>query len=236
MKFHPQKCKVLHVGKEVDDFTYTMITDGQPIELEYTKQEKDLGVTVDGTLAFEQHCELAISKANRVLGIIRRSFKYVDKDVMLTLYKSLVRPHLEYNNDIWSPKLKRTKRTLEAVQRRATRMVPELKNVPYEERLRHLGLPTLVYRRHRADMIQAFKILHQEYDLDSSKMFKSPTDDRTRGHSYKLFKERVATSLRRGFFPNRVIDLWNELPEEVVTGDIIERGYIQRETRQILVE
>ncbi len=65
--------------------------------------------------------------------------------------------------------------------------------------------------------IQTYKILHQEYDLDSSEMFKSPTDGRTRGHSYKLFKERAVTPLRRSFFTNRVIDLWNELPEEVVT-------------------
>ena len=95
-------------------------------------------------------------------------------------------------------------------------MVPELKLLSYEERLSHLKLPSLVYRRHRADMIQTYKILHQEYDLDSSEMFKSPTDGRTRGHPYKLFKDRVTTSLRRRFFANRVIDLWNELPEEVV--------------------
>ncbi len=193
-----------------------MRADDQPVELEYTKEEKDLGVLVDDTLAFEQHCELAISKANRVLGIIRRSFKYVDKDMMLTLYKSLIRPHLEYGNVIWNPKLKRTIRSLEAVQRRATRMVPELKNLSYEERLCHLSLPSLVYRRHRADMIQTYKILHHEYDVDSSGLFKSPADGRTRGHSYKLFKERTETSIRRGFFTNRIIDLWNELPEEVV--------------------
>ncbi len=108
MRFHPAKCKVLHMGKDLENFPYTMQTDGHPIELEYKKEEKDLCVTVDDTLAFEKHCELAINKVNRVLGIIRRSFKYMDKDMMLTLYKSLIRPHVEYNNVIWSPKLKRT--------------------------------------------------------------------------------------------------------------------------------
>ncbi len=107
MRFHPDKCKVLHIGKDLDEFAYTMTANNQPVELEYTKEEKDLGVIIDNTLSFEQHCNTAITKANRILGIIRRSFKYMDKEVMLTLYKSLVRPHLEYCNTVWNPKLKR---------------------------------------------------------------------------------------------------------------------------------
>ncbi len=60
-----------------------------------------------------------------------------------------------------------------------------------------------------------YKILHQEYDLDGTEFFKTPTDIRTRGHSYKVFKERAETSTRRHFFTCRVVELWNELPEEV---------------------
>ena len=222
MRFHPEKCRVLHIGKEQEAFQYLMSSNGNPTELEYTSEEKDLGVLIDNTLSFEQHADACITKANRILAIIRRSFTYMDKDMMLMLYKSLIRPHLEYGNVIWSPKLKRVVRSLEAVQRRATRMVPELSQLPYEERLRQLRLPTLVYRRYRGDMLQTYKILHHEYDIDQEIFFSSPTDKRTRGHSFKLFKNRVENTSRRQFFSNRVIKMWNDLPEEVVSASKID--------------
>ncbi len=216
MRFHPEKCKVMHIGKEIEQFQYTMTANGNSVPLEYTDTEKDLGVIIDNSLSFEQHCETAINKANRILGVIRRSFKYIDKEVLLSLYKSLVRPHLEYGNTIWNPTLKKVIRSVEAVQRRATKMVPELANLPYPERLQQLRLPSLVYRRHRGDMIQTYKILHNKFDLDEKQFFQTPPDGRTRGHPYKVFKERSETAVRRDFFSRRVTDLWNELPESVV--------------------
>ncbi len=217
MPFHPEKCKVMHIGKEIEQFRYTKLANGYSVPLEYTDEEKDLGVIVDNSLCFEQHCEAAINKANRILSVIRRSFKYIDREVLLTLYKSLVRPHLEYGNTIWNPTLKKVIRSDEAVQRRATKMIPDLTELSYPERLKQLRLPSLVYRRHRGDMIQTYKIMHHKYDLDEKQFFKTPTDGRTRGHSYKLFKERSETAVRRNFFSRRVIDLWNELPESVVS-------------------
>ena len=65
-----------------------------------------LGVLVDSSLSFEDHCEMTVNKANRVLGVVRRSFKYIDRETMPTLFKALIRPHLEYGNTIWCPKLK----------------------------------------------------------------------------------------------------------------------------------
>ncbi len=177
---------------------------------------------MDNSLTFEQHAEAAVNKANRILGAIRRSFKYIDRDVMLNLYKSLVRPHLEYGNTVWNPKLKKVVKALEAVQRRATKMVPELAHLPYHERLRQLKLPTLVYRRRRGDMLQTYKILHTKYDLQDGTFFQSASDARTRGHPYKVFKERAVSSTRRNFFSCRVTELWNELPEAVVTSPSID--------------
>ena len=101
-------------------------------------------------------------------------------------------------------------------------MVPQIAHLPYEERLEYLKLPSLVYRRHRGDMLQVYKILHHEYDLNSENFFKSPMDGRTRGHSYKVFKERAESAGRRNFFSFRVTELWNELPEEVVAAPNID--------------
>ena len=136
---------------------------------------------------------------------------------MLQLYKPLVRSRLEYGVEIWSPSLKRDIREVEAIQRRATKMIPAIKDLSYEERLRKLKLPTLVYRRKRGEMIQTYKYLHNIYDSNTEELLKLIHHDRTRGHSLKLFKERVNTSTRAQFFSSRVVDLWNSLPKEVVT-------------------
>ena len=93
-------------------------------------------------------------------GIIKRSFTYINKVMFLQLYKALVRPHLEYANVIWNPQYKRQSQMIEKVQRRATKVLSKIKEFSYEERLRALNLPCLKFRRIRADLIQAYKIIH----------------------------------------------------------------------------
>ena len=88
--------------------------------------------------------------------MIRRSFTYLDAEVVRTLYTSLVRPSLEYANAVWSPMYKKDAVAIENVQRRATKLVPKLKNLSYEERLKSLNLPSMYYRRARGDMIETF--------------------------------------------------------------------------------
>ncbi len=155
--------------------------------------------------------------ANRNLGMIFRSFTFIDKSMFLNLYKSLVRPHLEYASPIWSPMYKKDRIAIENVQRRATRLVRSLKNQTYEQRLKTLGLPSLEYRRSRADMVQTYKIM-QDIDLiDKNKLFTMASCTRTRGHSKKLFKRRARLNVRVNMFSNRVTDTWNSLTEDIVT-------------------
>ena len=105
---------------------------------------------------------------------------------------------------------------IENVQRRATRLVTSLQHLSYPDRLRSLGLPTLEYRRDRADMIQVFKILNNIDQIDKNSMFKMSTYEATRGHSQKIFKKRYRLKTRGHFFSNRIIDSWNQLPDYVV--------------------
>ena len=77
-----------------------------------------------------------------------------------TLYVSMVRPNLEYASQIWNPHLIRDIQALEKVQRRVTKLVPELQHLSYDDRLSALNLPSLLYRRRRIDMITFFKIVH----------------------------------------------------------------------------
>ncbi|XP_072018255.1 uncharacterized protein [Amphiura filiformis] len=126
-----------------------MSEEGNRRNLEVLEEEKDLGVKFDPSLTFSKHVDMVANRANRMVGIIRRTFDYINKDMLKILYKSLVRPHLEYANCIWSPVLHRDNVRIERVQRRATKIVADLKEMAYEERLKELDLPTLAYRRLR---------------------------------------------------------------------------------------
>ena len=98
-----------------------MQTPDREKRLESVDSEKDLGVIIDKSLSFGEHISSKISIANRNLGLIFRTFTYMDKDMFLNLFKSLVRPHLEYATSVWTPQFKKDMIAIENVQRRATR-------------------------------------------------------------------------------------------------------------------
>ena len=98
------------------------------------------------------------------MGVIRRTMVYLNKQNFNLLYTSLVRPYLEYGNVVWSPFFKRDITLIEDVQRRATRYVPDVNKLEYQERLETMNLPTLQYRRFRADMIETSKITRGHFE------------------------------------------------------------------------
>jgi ribonuclease P/MRP protein subunit RPP40 len=211
----------MHYGRQQEPSSYTMTNNNETLVLETTTEEKDLGVLFDPSLKFSKHVAATCKKGNQLVGIIRRPFKYLDKQMFTSLYKSLIRPHLEYAGTVWNPILKGDRWQIEKVQRRATKLLPEIKDLPYGERLRSLKLPTLVYRRLRGDMIQTFKILHGHEDIKVDQLFQLSTQSRTRGHSLKIDKQRCRTALRNHMFNQRVVDTWNALPEEIISAKSI---------------
>ena len=120
-----------------------------------TTIEKDLGIYISNNLEWDHHINTAIGKANKKLGLIKNSFEYLDEITLKLLYKSLVRPHLEYGASIWSPYWKKDIIKLESVQRRATK-IESLRGVTYDDRLKILDLPLLEERRRRGDLIQMY--------------------------------------------------------------------------------
>ena len=129
MEFNVDKCKIMHIGHSNPKHTYTM--DGS--ELSTSTAERDLGVLIDDKLRFDKHIKAIVGKANRMLGMIKIGFACLDIPVFLNLYRVLVRPLLEYCVQVWSPHHVGEKKLLEGVQRRATKLVPELRHLPYEE-------------------------------------------------------------------------------------------------------
>ena len=140
-----------------------------------------------------------INKANSMMGIIRRTFEYLDDRCFSTVFKSLVRPHIEYANQVWSPYLMKHITALENVQRRATKLIPGYKEFDYKERLKRLNLPTLSYRRLREDMIEIYKLLTGKYDYTVTSNFFTLRENYSisRGHNLNIFKERCRLNIRK---------------------------------------
>ena len=179
-----------------------------------------MGVIVDNKLNFEEHIQSKVNKANKLMGLIRRTFVHLDKDNFALLYKSLVRPQLEYAHAVWNPNLKKHIHALENVQRRATKLVPELRQLPYAQRLKCLKIPTLAYRRARGDMIETYKLFNK-YDADTIPNLEVQSRDQTRGHSRKMFIPRTKTRRYRNSFYIRIRKTWNSLHKEVVTAQSV---------------
>lgn len=207
----------MQIGSRNSNHTYHM--GGEPLHV--VQEERDLGVTISSDLKQIKHCKSACKKANTMLGFISRNFEYKTPGVMLSLYNSLVRPHLEYAVQFWSPNYRKDIELLERVQRRATKMIPSLRTKPYEERLERLNLFTLEKRRLRGDMIQVFKYLNKLSNVDHSKLFTLQTNLRTRNNGKTIQAKRCNTDIGRSYFSNRVVRHWNSLPAEVVSAETI---------------
>ena len=132
-----------------------------------------------------------------------------------TLYVSLVRPHLEYASEIWNPHLIRDIQVLEKVQKCATKLVPDLRQLTYSKRLVALNLPSLLYRRRRMDMITVFKIVHGLEGVPFDNLF-TFHNNITRGNGYKLFKHFLLSECSKIIsFMQRIIDDWNQLATDI---------------------
>ena len=157
-------------------------------------------------------------KPTKILGIIHRSFDFIDESIFVMLFKSLVCPHLEYATTIWSTLYKKDQIAIENIQRSGTRMIREIRRLSYSERLRTLGLPSLQYRRWRTDLNQVYRILHGIDRIDAGKFFEM-SGTGTRGHSLKLYKKSVRLDIKKYSFSTRVVDAWNNLADSVVSAE-----------------
>ena len=148
----------------------------------------------------------------------------------------LVRPQLEYVVHLWSPFQINLREKLEQSQRRAIKLVRNIKHKSYEEKLSTLNLMSTLDRRDRGDMIMTYNIINHRVEMDA-RFMKMNTESRTRGHTMKLKISRSKIEIRRFFFTNRIKKRWNGLSQEIINAKAIdafkkaydqEKGLIRR--------
>lgn len=140
-------------------------------------------------------------------------------DVFCKIYKTYIKPLLEYGFQIWHPYFKKDIDLLESVQRRAIKIPQALRRKSYEDRLLALRLTTLEDRRLRGDLIETYKIMTHHYNLPNFQDIFMRKDDLrpSRGHQLKLNRDPAVSLAAHHFFSNRVVYNWNALSDDVVT-------------------
>jgi len=174
-----------------------------------TSEEKDIGTFITDNSKPSVQCTKAAARARSILVMVRRNFKKLDCEDFLIIYKTYIRPHLEYAIQSWSPYLQKDMhimQCLESIQRAATRLISGFKELSYEQRLHSTVLTTLQVRRQRGDFIECYKILTGKQNINPHQFFHlSDNSCGLHGHNLELFFSRSRLGLRKNFFNQRVI-------------------------------
>ncbi|BHF81444.1 hypothetical protein SprV_0702457400 [Sparganum proliferum] len=221
LPFNEKKCNILRVGRARSPNHMAYCLNGIP--LQEVDSQKDLGVWITTSLKPSLHCTKIAKSAMSVLYLVKRTFSAFDEDCFAKVFRTFVRPQLEFAIQAWRPWTAKDISILERVQRRATKLVAGQGSLPYATRLANLDLFPLSYRQLRGDLIQAFRIIRgQDCSLVPGDFFELATTTNLRGHQFKLRVTGARLDTRKFFFSNRVIEAWNALPVDVVMSASVE--------------
>jgi hypothetical protein len=224
MGLNLSKCKIMHLGNKKihQDHHYSFELDEYSYTLENSQNERDLGIQLQSNLKWDKQVNTVVSKAQSILCKIKNSFKHWDLKTFKILFTTYVRPILEYGAPAWCPYRKKDIKKIEKVQRRATKLVPAIRNKKYGDRLKLLGLATLEERRNRGDLIQLFKFSKNINNIEWFHPINTTPTQNCSGpasstrQQNKLYRQLVKScSTRYNFFTNRIIPEWNALPDHV---------------------
>ena len=178
---------------------------------------KYLGLLISSDLSWSNHIQSVCSKARKRVGLIyRKYYRFSDTATLLQLYRSLVRPHLDYTAPVWDPHLQHDIQLLEGVQKFACRMCSKTWKTGYEKLLSTLQLSSLSNWRLFLKLCTIFKVLHRLCYFPQN-VFSARE---TRSHVCRplmlthLFAR--TNSYFYSFVPHSILQ-WNNLPEHVVS-------------------
>ena len=190
------------------------LLDGQPIPS--ADSCVDLGVKVDVTMRFHAHIRDVTNKAGGLAQNFLKSTVCRTPEFMMFLWKTHIRPIIDYCSIIWNTGYLEDLRLLEGVQRRWTKAIAGLDHLSYADRLARLNLFSVQGRLLRADLIQYWKIINNKSCIPPSSLFMLHPNPTPRGHPLNILTPHTSTDTRQRSFSYRRIRIWNRLPSEAV--------------------
>ena len=221
--FNPKKCKVMHLEYNNNPMNHYFL-DG--VLLEDVTSEKDLGLVMSKNLGWNEAIRACIKETNKFIGWISRNLMNRDPKVLSRVYKSIIRPRLEYCVQLWNPAACHGNWSLilelESIQRRFTRLAKDIGPLPYSRRLETMGLTTLGERRLRGDLIETFKMVtgKVEYGKDIFKLSRSGSNIVSKINNSSNIANSI-NRLRKSFLPERIRNYYNNLPAYVKSSDSV---------------
>nr|VZH95560.1 unnamed protein product [Spirometra erinaceieuropaei] len=221
LPFNVNKCTFRRVsGTSSPNHTAYRLT-GKP--LQEVDAQKDLGVWITTSLNASLQCPKVAKSAMSIPYVVKRASFSFDEDCFAKVFRTFVRPHLEFTIRAWRPWAVKDLGIVEKVQRRATKLVSGQWSLPYETRLANLDLFPLSYRQLRGDLMQAFRIVRNRgCCLGPGDFFELATTTNLRGHPLKLRVTGARLVTRRFFIANKVVAAWNALPEDAVMSGTVD--------------
>ena len=225
LNLNPSKCKILTINKKESSPTDLLINN---IKLPEIKVFKDLGIYISKDLKWNEHINYLYKIAKTTCYQILKSFKTNSASILTKLFKTYVRPKLEFSTQIWSPHLKKDINKIESVQRSFTRHICSRCNISYtsyNDRMIKFGLKSLEYRRWEFDLLILYKIINGKYKSFFDQFFNfSQNKYQLRGNNLKIkCKHDFQNSQWQGAFFHRAKAMWNRLPQDIVSCERVEQ-------------
>jgi hypothetical protein len=193
---------------------------------------------MDSELKFDLHIKTITNKAMKLYGWLVRNLVSREKTIIIRIYKTLIRPNLEYASSVWCPSRHDLIEMLERIQRKVTKLLNEFRctTISYSDRLKTLQLPTLQWRRNYLDLLQVHQILHGDLSIRKQlfQYVSEISDAALRRHKLSIYKGCFHSSIYKNHFVNRVIDQWNSLPDVIL--DISNFKVFKKTLKNFLLE
>ena len=212
MVFNDDKLQLLRVGNQDSNFSYVSPNDSV---IKSVDSCKDLGIMFDKDGSFSTHINEKISKARKISGYILRTFSTRNRFVLLSLFKSIVLPIIEYGSVVWSPSDIATIARIESIERTFTCRIHGVQELDYWERLKELNIYSLERRRERYYIIYMFKIILGTVPNPGITWFENPRRGRLIFLPHLSMKSNNGCKLKRQSFCYAVPQLFNSLPADI---------------------